>query len=40
MLAPTLGSQIFYKFEEDRLYESPSNIQNNAAAVIVYVANQ
>ena len=40
MLAPTLESQIFYKFEGDRLYESPNNIQNNAAAVIVYVANE
>ena len=40
MLAPTLGSQIFYKYEEGRLYEIPNNIQNNAAALIVYVANQ
>ena len=40
MLAPTLGSQIFYKFEGDWLYEIPNNIQNNVAAVIVYVANQ
>ena len=40
MLAPTLGSEIFYKYEGDRLYEIPSNIQNNADAVIVYVAHQ
>ena len=40
MLAPTLGSQIFYKYEGGRLHEIPNNIQDNAAPVIVYVANQ
>ena len=40
MLAPTLGSQIFYKYEGGRLYEIPNSIQYNAAAVVVYVANQ